>query len=67
MTFKYGIRIGERGRFNGHVEDEAGKTVLIVDVDVIIDANMREKKDLIRLKEYLLCLNTMKPGDNLVF
>lgn len=66
-TYYYFVNLDERGEFAADVRDENDKTVWETKGnEVFEDGFMKNKNDLVGLKEYLVQLGIMNPSDKLL-
>lgn len=67
MTHRYFINLDERGEFYADVRDESNNTIFeIKGFDIFEDGWMRNKNDLMGLRNYLVDLGVMKNDDDLI-
>jgi len=67
MKYKYYIDLDERGEFDADVRNEAEDTVFTIKgFEIFEDDYMKHSKDIDGLKDHLVSLGIMKPGDNLI-
>ena len=65
-TYRYFINLDERGEFYADVRDESNNTIFeIKGFDIFEDGWMRNKNDLMGLKNHLVGLGVMKDDDDL--
>ena len=65
-TYLYFINLDERGEFYADVRDESNNTIFeIKGFDIFEDGWMRNKNDLMGLKNHLVDLGVMKDDDYL--
>ena len=65
-TYRYFINLDERGEFYADVRDESNNTIFeIKGFDIFEDGWMRNKNDLMGLKNHLVDLGVMKDDDYL--
>ena len=66
-TYLYFINLDERGEFYADVRDESNNTIFeIKGFDIFEDGWMRNKNDLMGLKNHLVGLGVMKDDDYLI-
>jgi len=65
-TYLYFINLDERGEFYADVRDDSNNTIFeIKGFDIFEDGWMRNKNDLMGLKNHLVDLGVMKDDDDL--
>ncbi len=65
-TYLYFINLDERGEFYADVRDDSNNTIFeIKGFDIFEDGWMRNKNDLMGLRNHLVDLGVMKDGDDL--
>ncbi len=65
-TFLYFINLDERGEFYADVRDDSNNTIFeIKGFDIFEDGWMRNKNDLMGLRNHLVGLGVMKDDDDL--
>lgn len=65
-SYLYFINLDERGEFYADVRDESNNTIFeIKGFDIFEDGWMRNKNDLMGLRNHLVDLGVMKDGDDL--
>lgn len=66
-THRYFINLDERGEFYADVRDESNNTIFeIKGFDIFEDGWMRNKNDLMGLRNHLVDLGVMKNDDDLI-
>lgn len=66
-TYLYFINLEERGEFYADVRDDSNNTVFeIKGFDIFEDGWMRNKNDLMGLRNHLVGLGVMKDDDDLI-